>query len=372
MKVIKKRVYLSLNLPSKTFLFKIIGFKTVIIILDRKLALKPNIKRWLKNFMVYSVTAGEKLKDLHNFAFHAENILKTAENKKIQGFISLGGGSVGDFTGFLASIYNRGVPLIHIPSTWLSAIDASHGGKTALNIQSSKNIFGSYHFPKAVFIVKNMLSSSPLKEQLSAQGELIKTALLAGGGFYAKLIKNIKFKNTLHKTSKPQLTKYKQKKNKSFSGFLSIEQMHEFLLPAVSYKLKITAEDPFEKKFVRQKLNFGHTIGHVLESYFKIPHGTAVLYGITFSIQWSCKIFSISPLFLQQISFLLPYHKKLTQYLKNIPLNSLKKLLSQDKKRMDHKTLNFVFIKKPGQVFIKTVSFHQILREIQRQKILYD
>lgn len=165
-----------------------------------------------------------------------------------------------DFSAFFAHLYKRGRELWFVPSTFLSAFDSAHGGKTALNVGGVKNVLGSYHFPTRVYIVKELLLNLDQKEILSAGGELVKMALIEGGSFYSKL----------KKSSKP-----------------SFQTMWEFLPDAIHSKLKIVQRDPFEKKNIRKKLNFGHTLGHCFESYLKIPHGQAVAMGILFSLEWS-------------------------------------------------------------------------------------
>ena len=277
---------------------------------------------------------------------HINNILKRTNNKKISVFISLGGGSVGDFTGFVASVYKRRTPLIHIPSTWLSAMDSTHGGKTALNTKEIKNMIGSYCFPKAVFIVKQLLSSLPKKEQESTKGELVKIALIEGGVFYKEVLKQYKTRETL-----------------------SHSDLWHFLPQAVFSKLKIVEKDPYEKKGIRRLLNFGHTLGHALESYFSIPHGKAVLYGITFAVQWSHNRFTLSPAFLKEISLLAGKQKKLTSYLREIPKHKLSQLLLQDKKRASTDRINFIFLKGPGRVFAEEISVKKIIKEVKNQSL---
>ncbi|MDE0118995.1 MAG: 3-dehydroquinate synthase [Bdellovibrionales bacterium] len=348
-----------------------------LVICDRKLQQYPEVNTWLKNYPVYFVSAGEKLKNIDFFPTHINKILKISTHKKLSGFISLGGGSVGDFTGFIASVYKRGVPLIHIPSTWLSAMDSAHGGKTALNTKEIKNIIGSYCFPKAVFIVKKLLYQTgrekgltkasthfekkkkqiekakgtlPFlseKEKKSAEGELVKIALIVGGTFYKEVLKKYLIK-------------------KSFSHL----DLWLLLPQAILSKLKIVEEDPYEKKGLRLLLNLGHTLGHALESYFKIPHGQAVLYGITFATHWSHRRFTLSPLFLKEMSFFIEKQKKLAFYFRKIPLPTLAELLLQDKKRVNKDRVNFIFLKGSGRVFVEEISVQKIIKEVQRQSFL--
>ena len=366
MNLTKKGIFFLTNLPSYKQIENILGLqetnkqrkKTVVlrkklqsttskrdsitplIICDRKLQSVPKIRSWLKNYLVYFVSAGEKLKDIEHFSAHINNILKKAKNKNISTFVSLGGGSVGDFTGFLASVYKRGVPLIHIPTTWLSAMDSAHGGKTALNVVPIKNLLGSYCFPKAVFIVKPLLFSLPEKENKSAKGELVKIALIKGGSFYKDLSKKKVF----------------TKKN-----------LWCFLPQAISSKLEIVEKDPYDEKRIRCVLNFGHTLGHVLESHFRIPHGEAVIYGMVFALKWSHKRFTLPSSFLKQLPFTIGTQKKVCFYLKKIPPRMLYALLLQDKKRIEEEKINFIFIKKPGKVFSENVFVKDIIKEIQRQ-----
>ena len=363
----KRRVFFCKNLPSYNQLIKTLPLKGVInkekestvvnkelqqirnksdalasplVICDRQLQSFPEVQLWLKDYSTYITPAGEKLKSIDNFPKHISNILKKTKNKSISAFISLGGGSVGDFTGFLAGIYKRGRPLIHIPTTWLSAMDSAHGGKTALNVPPFKNLLGSYCFPKAVFIVKPLLFSLPEKENETARGELIKMALITGGSFYRDVSKKEVF---THKDL-------------------------WYFLPQVIYsKLKIVKQDPYDKKDVRCLLNFGHTLGHALDLYFKIPHGEAVTYGMMFALQWSHKRFTLSSSFLEGLPFPSKAQKKMLSYLKKIPPQILYTLLLQDKKRMREKRINFVFIKSPGKVFLENVFVKDIIREVKRQ-----
>ena len=355
-KLRNKRVYFSTKLPSHNQVLKALNVcKDIkkaqkdqrsitdivpLVICDRKLQHQLEIKAWLKNYPVYFVSAGEKLKSLDVFPGHINNILKKINSKKIAGFISLGGGSVGDFTGFVASVYKRGMPLIHIPSTWLSAMDSAHGGKTALNAGKIKNVLGSYCFPQAVFIVKELLFILPEKEKKSAKGELVKIALIEGGAFYTELLKKNTFSNMEVWNRLPQ---------------------------AVFAKLKIVAQDPYDKKGFRHLLNFGHTLGHTLESYFNIPHGEAVIYGIVFSIQWSHNRFILPSFFLKEVSSLIGKQRQLGSYLRNLPIKTLYQLLLQDKKRVSKERINFIFIKGPGKLFAENISVQNLLKEVQRQ-----
>ena len=361
-KILKNQlVYFNLKLPSPPQLIKILTkthkvacheAKSYLVICDKHLQSVPTINKWLKNYSYYLVSSGEDLKELKHLHKHIQKILKKMGEVPINGFISLGGGTVGDFAGFLASVFHRGKPLIHIPSTWLAAMDSAHGGKTALNNYGIKNIIGSYYPPTACFIIKNLFASLKSQNISAAGGELLKTAFIQGGKLYLDV-----------KTYNLDPTRL----------------LWQCLPQVILSKLKIVKKDPMDKLCIRKKLNFGHTIGHILESHFRLPHGIAILYGMAFAIRWSHyrlkrnKVNTLTDL--AQIDAILSWQKdqkipvilSLNTLLKKIPLAKFKTLLMQDKKRINTEEIHFIFIKKHGQVFVKKVHLLEILKEKQRQ-----
>jgi len=172
--------------------------------------------------------------------------------------INLGGGVITDLGGFAAASYKRGIAFCNIPTTLLGMIDAAIGGKTGLDYEGMKNIIGSFSFAEKTFINPGFLRTLPERQLKSGFSELLKIVLIADKAFWKKL-KPLKYPDT---TDQPDLIK-----------------------KAVGLKCKIVSEDPLEKN-VRKKLNFGHTIGHAVESYSmmhdKKPllHGEAVAIGI--------------------------------------------------------------------------------------------
>ncbi|MGI9548641.1 MAG: 3-dehydroquinate synthase [Bdellovibrionales bacterium] len=312
------------------------SYKHFIVICDSKFKNKKILKSWFKKkgFHFYFIPSGESIKSVKFLGVHLKEILKISEKTCHTdfAFISIGGGSIGDVTGFLASVYKRGSPVMHIPTTYLAALDSAHGGKTALNFQNIKNFIGSYHFPKAVFIVKDFFKTLSKKQVQSGYGELLKMALIGGGSFYKNLKKS------------PQISD-------------SMTQA------AIVLKMKIVKKDPYEKKGIRKVLNLGHTIGHIFESVYGLPHGVAVLQGLLFSITWSFKKNFLNQADFDEIKSLIPVS------LKKVSKNKFIKFLRKDKKYKSSHQIDFVFIKKPGKVFIKSVSEKEIIQEAQRQGI---
>jgi 3-dehydroquinate synthase len=260
---------------------------------------------------------------------------------------------VGDFGGFVASIYKRGVELIHIPSTWLSAMDSAHGGKTALNARGAKNQIGTFYPAKEVYLVKPLLLAQPSERNFEALGELIKMALISGGSLYKKL-------NQVSSLNSGTLWK---------------------LLPlVVTEKYKIVQKDPYELKGLRHVLNFGHTMGHVFEAHYELPHGVAVLAGLQFALEWSYERG-----FMNQAEYLklmrARFWKKAVQakqfsVWKNLNMMALLSdrpqkflhYLEQDKKKTNMRNLRFVFLKSPGHPLIAEISLKDVLPEIARQQ----
>ncbi len=330
------------TLPSADHIAKSLGFnpETVLLIYDRRL--KKKLSKWLKLFPYrYAVKAGEDLKSLNDFPKHVKKIidlLKNSAPRKKTCFVGIGGGSVGDFTGFLASVYKRGVFLIHIPSTYLAAIDSAHGGKTALNIKRYKNQIGTFYSAHTVFIVQSLLEGLPKKQTRSAMGELCKMALIDGDKFFSQL---------------------SSEKNQ--------DRIWDYLPLAIEAKNKIVEQDPFEAKGIREILNLGHTLGHCLEMQLQLSHGEAVGYGTRFALEWShhCGYLDLEDLALSLE--LLKKHLNLPQKQNIFTKSNLRKLVVQDKKLIDKDHIQFVFLEKIGKPFVKAVSLDSFLTECERQ-----
>ena len=161
----KKNVYFLNKLPSFSIFQKRLNQNLVFFICDRQL--KSVIQPWFQGEeWIYFVQAGEKLKNIEHFSSHVHKISQKISKSLHQpeAFVSIGGGSVSDFTGFFASLYKRGKPVIHTPTTLLSALDASHGGKTAMNAFSVKNFLGTYHIPSKSFYYSKL--NSPKKNKI--------------------------------------------------------------------------------------------------------------------------------------------------------------------------------------------------------------
>lgn len=196
----------------------------------------------------------------------AQAILAAAHNAGLDRdgvFIGVGGGVIGDLTGFAASIYKRGSRLVLVPTTLLAMVDASIGGKTGINMFGVKNLTGAFYPAQIVYMPLSSLSSLAESEWKNGIAELIKTAILAGDDFLDEI--SAAFANS-----------YKQIEN---------EVLQKYIEKAVVYKGNIVSKDLYESG-QRMLLNLGHTFGHALEAAAafagkKISHGEAVAWGIT-------------------------------------------------------------------------------------------
>ncbi|HKX84123.1 MAG TPA: 3-dehydroquinate synthase [Pyrinomonadaceae bacterium] len=218
---------------------------------------------------VHLIGDGERFKNLATL----ERILGFLGKERITRtdvLIALGGGVVGDITGFAASIHLRGVPFLQVPTTLLSMIDSSVGGKTGVNSEFGKNLIGSFYQPKGVLIDPDVLRTLPKREITAGYCEAIKQGALAG-------------RPLLELTAD------------TLGGSVEISR---FLAAQVGFKATVVLADERESanrkdKLSRKILNFGHTFAHALEkvtNYRLLKHGEAVGYGILFASELSKKL----------------------------------------------------------------------------------
>ena len=232
---------------------------------DKKVALfyskkidPSKVKAHLKNYIEVPMIDGEEAKDIN----YALKLVKTLfENGFDRGdyVIALGGGTVTDVVGFVASIYMRGINLINIPTTLLGMVDASIGGKTGVNFENVKNVIGTFYQPTMIISDLDFLSTLPTEEIRKGLAEVIKYGLVLDKELYDFLAMN---------------------KDRVLSK--DYEALEEIIYKSSMDKLSVVKADERETKGIRIVLNFGHTIGHAIEagSNFEIPHGYAISVGM--------------------------------------------------------------------------------------------
>ena len=319
----------------------------VVFLIDRKVfyIFKKLINYKNQKYLV--IDCSEKLKSFSNYAKITEKILNfnIDRNTKI---VAIGGGTLGDLSGFIASTILRGLDLILFPTTLLSQVDSSIGGKNGINTNSGKNLVGTFYQPKLVYIDPKILKTLSKREILSGYAEIIKHGI----------INDVKFFNWLHKNSKKILTL----NNKVLS-----EAIYKSIIIKRKYVLKDEKEN-LKNNNSRAILNFGHTFGHALETYYKynkkLTHGEAISIGMIIAATLSYKLGCLPQNHLNKIKT----HFKLN----DLPMSDNKmfnekifKIIEKDKKN-DNKKINFVLIKKIGSAFLsKNLNLDKIKKTLK-------
>lgn len=214
------------------------------------------------------ISDGERFKTLAT----AERVLTELSKRgatRSSFLLGLGGGVVGDMAGFVAAIYMRGIDFAQMPTTLLSQVDSSVGGKTGVDLKTGKNLVGAFYQPKAVFIHTDFLKTLPRREFLCGLAEVIKYGVIRDEKFFARLEKNA-----------PKILAQKD-------GEISY-----FIRRSLEIKAEVVAKDEKEAD-LRAILNYGHTLGHAIETltgFSRIRHGEAVAMGMAFAAQLSCKL----------------------------------------------------------------------------------
>ncbi len=231
-------------------------------------SLKQALSKFDVEIIEIILPPGEKNKELKV----AERIIDLLLSKKFERqdvIIGLGGGVIGDLSGFVAGIIHRGVKFINIPTTLLAQVDSSIGGKTGVNNKYGKNLIGCFKQPEAVICDTNLLSTLPRRELLSGYSELVKHALIGDAELFGFLQSNTDriFKNN--------------------------DILHEAVNRSALVKANIVMKDTHEEN-VRAHLNLGHTFGHAIESFYKydgrLIHGEAISIGMVMAFKTAVKL----------------------------------------------------------------------------------
>ena len=221
---------------------------------------------------------GEDAKDLNSLS-HCWQLMQEAAFTRNDSIVAIGGGAVTDMAGFCASTYLRGVNLFLVPTTLLAQVDASIGGKTAINLKSGKNLAGSFYFPKSVIADPEFLTTLPERDLKSGMGEIIK---------YAFIEDTIAEATDYKKGPRPLFSSLAE----NFSHGISAENaaLGPIISCCIRMKLAVVIKDPFEKK-LRRCLNLGHTLAHGIEkvSKYAVTHGEAVSIGTVFAFRLAVK-----------------------------------------------------------------------------------
>ncbi len=279
-----------------------------------------------KNTYQYTISPGESSKSFSTVENILNSMIAYGLTRKSM-VIAIGGGVVGDIAGFCASIYMRGISFIQVPTTLLSQVDSSVGGKTGVNMIVGKNMVGSFYQPKAVVIDIDTLKTLPRRELISGVGEVIKYGIIYDYQFF-KYISD-KFLNIMN---------------------LEEEVMKKVIKTSCEIKADIISKDEKEEN-IRKILNYGHTIGHALEAatnYKTYTHGEAVLIGMYYEGLMAKGLGYIDELYFSQIEKII---KKtgISFEIDNVPLKVLIDKMENDKKNRNGK-ISFILPNGQGKV----------------------
>ena len=254
----------------------------------------PLIQDVVTSANILEIASGEQNKTLTTCEFIWNGLLK-GESDRHSLLINLGGGVIGDMGGFAASTYMRGIDFIQIPTTLLSQVDASVGGKLGVDFKGLKNFIGLFRNPEEVIIDEQFLNTLPADELISGYAEMIKHALIKDVATWKR------FEDASH--WKENLT-------------------NEELRSSVEIKRNVVINDPFENG-LRKILNFGHTLGHAIETYSfqtqqPLLHGYAIALGMIGEAYLSTKMLGLSTDSLQRIKrYILSIYKVDTSFYHN-------------------------------------------------------
>jgi len=283
-----------------------------------------------KELHIITLPDGEEYKNMQSIEYALDRLFD-AKFDRNSTLIAFGGGVIGDMTGFIASIFLRGIKFIQIPTTLLAMVDSSVGGKTGINNKYGKNLIGAFYQPEAVYIDTYFLNTLEKREFAAGMAEIIKMAVMFDKEFFDK-IKN---------------------------GKLPLEEM---IKRAVELKAEVVNQDEKERG-IRSVLNYGHTFGHVIENltnYKTYLHGEAVAIGMVMANELSKELGFLSEKEAEEIKEVLKKY--------NLPINFKIKDKKEfynhfflDKKTMDNK-IKFIIPEKIGK--------YKIVENIDKDKVL--
>ena len=322
------------KLPKK---IRVISPKTqkIALVVDKNVPkkFKNKIKNSLKKYSVYvfEYRVNEKLKSFKEVNKLVEKCLSRNFNRN-DALICLGGGILGDFSGFAASIIKRGINFINLPSTLLAQVDSSIGGKTGVNSITGKNLIGTFYQPKLVVSDVSLLKSLPRREIICGYAEILKHSIILKSNFF-NWIRNYSTQIIANK---------------------NLKLTQNAIIKSCKVKLFYVKKDTNEKN-LRMILNFGHTFAHAIEvqnKYSKrINHGEAVLIGMMMATKLSyhkklCSVQTLNKI--EKVYIKNNFKYKIKNYFRKNEYKKLIQHMINDKKNNDSK-INFILLKKIGK-----------------------
>ena len=285
-----------------------------------------------KKVIIWKATDGEKTKNLAEYEACTDYFLSRDIHRRAH-LVAIGGGAISDFGGFVAATLLRGISWSVVPTTLLSMVDASIGGKVGINSKQGKNLLGVFHEPTKIYFCESFLKTLPPVELISGKGEVLKYGLLS------KEIEQLILKKA---------------------------PLAEIITACIEYKKMIVLKD-LKETGERKFLNLGHSFGHGLERIYQISHGEAVILG-TFLI-----------FLMNDRKDLILALKELMRKIelgplqspwrgKTLPVDDLLYYLNKDKKKTENDRLDLVLLEKVGSPFIQSTEIKKIMELLEERK----
>lgn len=282
-----------------------------------------------KKIVVFAFLEGEKSKNLDTVKEIYEFLIQNKFERKDM-LLALGGGVVGDITGFAAATYLRGIDFVQIPTTLLAQVDSSVGGKTGVDFDQYKNMVGAFYMPKLVYTNLSVLNSLDDRQYYAGMAEVMKYGLIKNAPFYEWIIDNM---YEIHDRN--------------------LDILEDMVVKSCTYKKLVVDKDPTEKG-ERAILNFGHTIGHAIEKAmnFELLHGECVALGSVAAayISWKRDLITMDEYYEIRDMFV-PFNLPIS--IDNIDPEEILRLTTSDKK-MEGDQIKFILLKKVGKAVIDT------------------
>ena len=324
-----------INKLDKILISQKISFPKVMVVIDKNIPskFKSTLIRKLNSRFIkkYIFIANERNKNQKNVNLIQKILFKNRFNRE-DCIVAFGGGITGDVVGYCASIYKRGIKFINIPTTLLSQVDSSIGGKTGINNSYGKNLLGSFYQPNLVISDTDLLESLNPREIICGYAEILKSSLLDSFKKFKYLDTNL---NNIINLKKPFI--------------------ENAILNSCNLKKKVVEIDEDEKN-IRKILNLGHTFAHAFESCLgfssKLNHGEAVIIGIKIALEFSYqrrltknKTYNFIKKHLERI----PLKKKFTSIFSKKDVSKIISFMESDKKNTTKK-INIILIKDFGKI----------------------
>lgn len=287
-----------------------------------------------------TVPPGESSKSLHVCLELVKELLEMGAERSF-GLIALGGGVVGDLSGFVASIYMRGIPYVQVPTTLLAQVDSSIGGKTGIDLQEGKNLIGTFHQPKAIFVDLGFLDTLPQSQIRDGLAEVIKYGLIEDPELLSQLESN------------PGLCKNQDP-----------GAMEELVTRCCAIKKRFVEMDERDRG-VRRILNFGHTVGHAVEaeSGYRLSHGEAVSVGMTAETRISVRLGHLPWQEALRLESLLESLRLPVRLPSGLSVSEIMTRMERDKKREGGR-LPLVLLRRPGLPFLDDSVPAHLVRDV--------